>query len=318
MTDLDDHTGPPGDADDEEGDRRIRGDQSDGDGDLEPADAFATLGHPLRVDIVATLHEHARDAPLSFSTLYEAVDADGTGQFNYHLGELVPHFVARTDDGYELAAAGERLARAVTSGTFTATPELEPFEVDGRCYDCGSAPLRGAYADERFRVECEDCDQIVLDVDVPPSLVRDRDPPAFVDAFDEWSTAQVDQAHRGLCPDCGGAVVPDIVSNTHETLSFDRLARFDCRVCGRSVVTSFGAVAARHPAVESFLEARDVDLDDRYYWKIPQYMTDEQVEVLADDPTRVRVTFHADGEACRVVLDGDLEVVETRVDGGSG
>jgi ribosomal protein S27E len=288
------------------------GSSGDPDG-IAPADAFSTLGHPVRLEIVSTLSEESVQSPLQFSALYELVGAEGTGRFNYHLGELVPHFVSKTDDGYELTAAGERLARAVTAGTFTDAPDLESFELDGRCYDCGADSLRGAYEDEAFRIECRDCGRVVINVTVPPSLVRGRDPESFVDAFDRWSRSQVEQARQGLCPDCGGAVDPAVVRNAHDTISFELLARFDCAVCGRRLVTSFGALAAAEPEVEAFHRRRGTSFAERPYWEIPQYVSDEWVEVVSRDPTRVRVTFVRDGDTCRVDIDDELRVVETTI-----
>lgn len=285
------------------------GSPADEPADVDAADAFSTLGHPLRLEIVTALHEHSGDSPLAFSSLYEQVDAEDTASFNYHRDRLVPHFVSKTADGYELTAAGERIARAVTAGTYTDAPRVEPFDLDGRCYRCGAAALRGSYEDERFRVDCLDCDGTVVAVAVPPSLVRGREAGAFADAFDRWARFQVEQARQGICPDCGGAVEPSVVENTHDTISFDHLARFECTVCGRTVVTSFGALAAEESAVKAFHRRRGDSLESRPYWEIPQYVSAEHVDVVSRNPRLFRVTFVSDGDACLVDVDGNLDVV---------
>lgn len=290
------------------------GDDSTSDAAMTDAvDAFATLGHPLRLAVVTTLQERSASAPLAFSALYDAVDADGSAKFNYHLGELREGFVAKTDEGYVLTAAGERLARAVLAGRFADAPTLDPFDLAGACGECGERALVGAYEDEQVHVECGACGHAVLSVAVPPSVVRGRDPETFAAAFDEWSRSQVAQATRGLCPDCGGAVEPLVQTETQASTRFDVLARYRCTVCSRLVVTSVGAVAATHPAVEGFHRDRGDPLADHPYWTLSQYTSDDAVDVRETEPFRARVAFACDGDACYATVDADLDVVDTEV-----
>jgi len=276
---------------------------------LDSADAFSLLGDQTRLRIVSVLHDDQADAPIQFSALYERVDVGDSAQFNYHLKRLTPHFVTKVGDGgYELTAAGRRLARAVAAGTYTDSPHLDPFEIDGTCYACGERALRAAYADETFAIDCRACGETLLDVQAPPTVVRDREPRAVVDAFDRWSRAQVRQATRGVCPDCGGAVEPSVMESEREAIEFEHLAAFDCRVCGRRAVTSFGGVASRTPEVEQFHRRRGASLRERPYWEIPQYVAGDHVRVVSRDPWSVRVSFFADGDACHVEIDGDLAV----------
>ncbi|WP_440990424.1 DUF7351 domain-containing protein [Haloarchaeobius baliensis] len=279
------------------------------------AAAFSLLGDASRLAILDALHE-ARGTPLAFAELHRRVDVRDSAKFNYHLKQLRPRFVAKGDDGYELTAAGRRLARAVSAGTYTDEQRLEPFDIDGDCIDCGAAALSAAYEDERFTVTCDDCDATVLAVRVPPTVVRGRDPDEVVDAFDRWSRLGTELAAQGLCADCGGVVEPSVTEDVHESIRYDALAVFDCTVCGRRTMTSFGALANRHPAVERFHRERDASLRDRPYWEVSQYVTDEHVEYVSRDPWRVRVRFHADGDTCLVELDGDLDVVRTEVVAG--
>jgi len=281
---------------------------------LEPAEAFSLLGDARRLEIVTALHE---DGPASFSALYDRVDAEDSGGFNYHLDRLTPHFVSKGEDGYALTAAGGRVARAVAAGTYTGAARLAPFDLSGQCYACGAQALRGAYEDERFTVDCRDCGEAVIAVGVPPSLVRGRTPEEFVETFDRWSRTQVQQAADGYCPDCGGPVEPSVSERDGE-LALTVRARFDCTVCGRGAVTSFGALAARLPAVESFLRRRGEPVAGRPYWEIEQCVTDEHLTVVSREPTRVRVTFPAGGDACHVTFDGALSVVETTIEPTGG
>lgn len=274
------------------------------------AAVFSLLGDERRLKIVAALHE---GAPLSFSELYERVSFDDSGQFNYHLSQLRPHFVTKRDGAYVLTAAGQRIARAVAAGFYTDAPEVPPFAVDGECTVCGESSLVASYADERVAIECAACGEPVLRVSVPPSLFRERDPEAALEAFERWSTSQVSQAREGLCPDCGGWIERAVTWTPPEETPFSVLPTFNCGVCGRRVVTSFGALAARDPRVQAFHERHGVNLDDRHYWEIEQFVTDEHDEILSEEPLRVRVTFEAGDEICRVVLDADHEVRDIEI-----
>jgi hypothetical protein len=84
---------------------------------LTPDGAFAVLGNEIRLDIVRVLwnsdaaceyHDVSDTAEtISFSELRRRVDIDDNGKFNYHLSQLVPHFIRKTADGYRLSSAGK-------------------------------------------------------------------------------------------------------------------------------------------------------------------------------------------------------------------
>jgi len=64
----------------------------DGDETLaQPREAFALLGHDLRLEILLALldrWEAARTEPQRYSELMRAVGTQDSGKFNYHLGKL--------------------------------------------------------------------------------------------------------------------------------------------------------------------------------------------------------------------------------------
>ncbi|AUX10827.1 ArsR family transcriptional regulator [Halalkaliarchaeum desulfuricum] len=280
---------------------------------LDPAAVFSSLGNETRLSIVSALHEEAPDTPVQFSALYDRIDLDDSAQFNYHLKKLVPHFVTKTGDGYDLTAAGRRLARAVAAGTYTESPTVEPFDVDGACYACGESRLRGEYAEERFLIDCDACGESILRVHVPPTVVRNRSPTELLDAFEQWSIAQIEQAIDGICPECGGTVDPRVQTEIDDRIPFDAVAEYGCTVCGRRAVMSFGSIAYRHPDVQGFHRRREASFSDRRLWEIGQYVGGEGVTVRSRDPWLVQVTFLADGDACHVEIDGDLEVKRVEI-----
>lgn len=287
-------------------------DESD-DAGLDTVDAFSLLGNGTRLEITSVLHDGPVDPPVPFSTLYEHVDIGDTAKFNYHLGELRPHFVSKTDEGYQLTSAGRRVARAVVAGKYTDVPRLEPFEVDGECVACGESSLAASYEDELFTVECRACDEVVLQVRVPPTVVRGRDSGDVVDAFEQWSRFQVRQAQHGICPDCGGAVDRDVTDDLFDAIEFDVAAIFECTVCAREVITSFATIAYWHPRVRTFHRRRGDPIRDRRLWEVDQFVGGDHVEVRSRDPLAVRVSFYADGDACHVDVDDCLDVVDVEI-----
>lgn len=280
---------------------------------LDTAEAFSLLGNATRLGIVSLLHDEAVESPATFSALYDRVDLTDSAQFNYHLKQLVPHFVSKSEEGYQLTSAGRRLARAVTAGTYTDVPQLDPFEIEGACYACGEAALRASYENERLTIECGDCEETVLEVRVPPTVVRGRDPDDITDAFDSWSRMQAKQAQRGVCPDCGGAVESSVTDQTIDTIRLDAVAVFDCTVCGLSAMTSFGGLAYQNPTVEAFHRRRGESLRDRPYWEVGQYVAGDHTEIVSRDPWLIRVSFFVDGDACHVEIDEGLEIVKTEI-----
>lgn len=277
-----------------------------------PAEAFSLLGDEVRIEIIAALDE-TRLKRVSFSELYDRVELDDSGQFNYHLSKLVDHFVSKTDGGYQLTAAGERLARAVAAGLYTDSPEFPPFEVRGTCIACAEPALEAAYADEQFTITCGACDHRMLGVSAPPSLVRGRSPEEALAAFEEWSFLQVEQARAGICPSCGGSMDQSVTRQTPDGLPFDVLPELTCGVCGRRVVTSFAAVARGDPTVEAFRDRHDLDYRSRPYWELDEYVSDEHLELLSESPFRMQLTLPAADRVCEVVIDGSLDIVRTTV-----
>jgi hypothetical protein len=90
---------------------------------LTPEEAFGILGNDIRLEVVRQLWQagaaHRYDdgaeaaETMAYSALQAAVGVPDNGKLNYHLSELTPHFVRRTDDGYRLSGAGRQIARTV-------------------------------------------------------------------------------------------------------------------------------------------------------------------------------------------------------------
>jgi DNA-binding transcriptional ArsR family regulator len=274
-----------------------------------PAEAFGALADTTRVEILRAL-DGTFKRTRSFSTLRSAVEVTDSGQFNYHLSRLRPHFVEKDGDGYRLTSTGRQVARAVAAGRFTEDARVEPFEHESGCHCCGTQ-LVVSYRDGRLRFRCPECDRQLLNAAFPASGVRDREPDQIVDVFARSSRHRVIQARDGVCPDCSGPTTGHVSDDFPSAIDKPAVVVFDCTVCGGAVVTSFGGLAAYDSRVRAFHDERGVDLTDGYYWELPQCLSGDYTVVRSTDPWRTTVRFPVDDDLCLARFEGcDLVTVE--------
>lgn len=173
-------------------------------------DAFSVLGNETRIAILQALG--AADEPVSFSELRDRVGRPDSGQFIYHLDQLVGHFIRKTDEGYGLLQAGQRVIEAVLSGVVTDIPDVESKRIEKPCYQCG-APTEVTYdstAPRPVQVSCTECAGMVDYFDVehgsigsfqlPPAGLHGRTPRDVVSAGFTWERLEYLSAMIGLCP----------------------------------------------------------------------------------------------------------------------
>jgi len=306
------------------------------DATLSPDEAFAALGNETRVAILRALGDAG--GPLSFSDLYDRVDVDDTGQFNYHLDKLESHFVRHTGAGYELARPGSRVVEAVLSGAVTDAPVLERTAVDHPCPFCG-APVEVTFRDERVELYCTECEGnygsggtdpaedrygYLGFHPLPPAGVEGRDPPAILRAAVTWGRLELLAAGGGVCPRCSAALdrslracedhdatdgLCDACGNRHAVVV--DLACTNCIYAqsGSAIV----GIAAATPLL-AFLTARGfnpVTPDPTDQALVSRVLNDYEEAILSTDPLRVRLTVALDGDELDLVVDETLTVVET-------
>ncbi|GAB7014056.1 DUF7351 domain-containing protein [Halolamina salina] len=218
---------------------------------VSPDDAFATLGNEIRLEIIQQLGD--ADGPRSFSDLHDAVDVRDSGQFNYHLDKLVGHFLRKTEEGYTLRQAGERVVEAVLSGAVTDAPVMEPTPVDEDCHYCG-APVLVRYNQERVDVFCTECTGAYGDthassgadvpeeygwlggMPLPPAGLNGRTADEVLQAAFGLGQTEFVTASSGICPRCSARTDRSIEAcEDHET--DDGV----CSTCGRRRSVVFGS-----------------------------------------------------------------------------
>lgn len=123
---------------------------------VDAREAFALLGHEIRLDILLALVEDwaaAHTEPKSYAELMDAVSLEDSGKFNYHLDQLRGVYVRETDGGYVPTA----VYRQILAHRPTEQLELEAVSVDCDCPNCGASATLG-YERGFVTVTCPDCD----------------------------------------------------------------------------------------------------------------------------------------------------------------
>jgi hypothetical protein len=306
--------------------------------DMERAtDAFALLRNETRLAILLALwdaHDSMHpDEGVPFSELRERVGTRDSGQFNYHLEQLVGQFVRQVDDGYVLRRAGQKLVRTVIAGAGIEEPTLERTPIDVDCPSCGGQTAV-LYEDEWFYHVCTECDGVFAGGGTQPEgyLTGAALPPAgFADRTPEelW-VAALNRAHQdvktmleGVCNECSAPVSVDIlVCDDHDETGVcsvcDRrpvaLAILGCSVCKNYHAITPRTLVMHHPAVISFFYERGIelgyrrgDVDRTRRWE--RLRNRNEQTVVSTDPPRVEVTVRHKGDELRLMMDENAEVV---------
>lgn len=283
---------------------------------LAPDDAFTLLADPTRIKILQALGDVSEPGvpeTLAFSELRQRADVSGSGRFNYHLQQLLGHFVEGTDDGYRLSYAGKRVYQSIKTGTFTERVEIEPFELEATCHVCGANQV-GAYRDSMFHVRCPSCEAQFYKYFVPPSTVIDRSKTELLHAANDRIQREIGAMAKGVCPWCcarlSSRVLPtDEEMPLQENPAIEHRVLHSCETCDGSVYTRLGGLVVSHPAVVSFFYDHGVDVSERLLWSMAFASTDERTTVVSEDPWRAAVSVACAGDELRVVLDDGPSVV---------
>lgn len=275
-----------------------------------PEGVFSLLGNEIRVDILRALWE-TPDTHTTFSELYDAVEMSDTGQFNYHLGKLVGTFIRKTEEGYELSFAGEHIIGAVLSGVYTETGNIDPIDIDDPCHRCGGQ-LRAHYSDEYVRIECDDCEIVVIDLDVPPGILDGRDRADLPRVFSQWIKSEYIQVLSGCCSACTGPITATIDSDPNKQLE-SMCVEHQCTRCDRTITSNIGSVFIDHPAVVQFHDEHGIDLRTTPLWQVG-WLFEDHATIIAEDPLRIRITATINDDTLSLLVDDDLTVIESETE----
>ena len=280
----------------------------------EVVDAIASLGNRTRLEILLALAEAERDHrtqsyAMSFTDLYRAVDVESTSQFSYHLTQLVGGFVAETEGGYHLTYAGNKIVRAVLSGSYESAPDFGTVEVDGVCVFCEEASLVATQDDELLVVRCGACDSPLVTDYLPRSQARNRTPSEIVasSGYRIWGTAV--QLRGDVCPECNGRVETVLEEHELDARSSHLLAS-TCPECWLVIRLPLEVVAAFHPAAIGFFWDHGVSLLDLTLWEVLEYVVSGALTAAVEsvDPAAATIELTLDEETLRLRVDETLAI----------
>lgn len=297
-------------------------------------DAFQLLADDTRLAILQALwetYDPMEPSPLAFSDLRERIGVDDPGRLNYHLGELVAHFIRRTEDGYVLREAGKRVMRVVISGTAIDDVTIEPTEIDVSCIFCGGS-TEISYEDGLLSHRCRQCRSRCV-ADYPPGLLSQEElPPAGLlnrTTDDIYPSTRVWLKHReasvmdGVCPECAGPMPVAsirICENHHPVPTDDEVCdscgsifwgvvHHVCDVCKFHMQLPTLLYPPTHPAVLAFYYEHNVEFDIASHEQ-RAHLLEYKEEVVSEDPFKLRTTIPLDGDTLRITFDEQMTVVD--------
>ncbi|WP_440988396.1 DUF7351 domain-containing protein [Haloarchaeobius baliensis] len=303
---------------------------------LTPEAAFSVLGDETRLTILQVLGE--ADDPLAFSELFDRVAYDDAPNFNYHLKKLVGHFVDKTENGYRLRQAGNRVVEAVLSGAVTEAPSLDRTAIDSACQHCGAPSVEVEYREEQVGIYCTECagqyggtgdadepdrpenTERIGYVHLPPAGVHGRTPAEMTEAAVIWTVAQTQALHRGVCPRCSAPVEESVdICETHEPADgrcdecdrrFAAVVHSACTNCPFELGGSAIGYLHTEPALLSFLFGHGLDPFGGASLSTLEAASVEE-ELLGTDPLELEFTFSIGDDTLALTVDEELTVVGT-------
>jgi hypothetical protein len=252
----------------------------------------------------------------------------------------VGHFVAKTDAGYELRRAGERVVEAVLSGAVTDDPVLERTEIDQSCPYCG-ASVEVRYAQERLVSYCTECEGSYAGSSasgvqstrnergylgyepLPPAGLDERSPTEVRRAAHTWNMSERLPAASGVCPRCSAALGETVETcDDHDddgrcsTCGHRHAVRHtaDCTNCIFRQGGAFVLALLADTELLSFLTDHGINPVAPTAHSAPRFtevVMDYDEELVSVDPLEARFTFVVDGDALTLTVDDDLDVVAT-------
>lgn len=305
---------------------------------LSPDEAFAILGNDIRLEIIRVLwredaaHEFDDGADsvetLSYSELQTKVDIDDNGRFNYHLSQLAPHFIRRTNGGYRLSGAGKQIARTVLAVSGTDHVDLST-ELNVDCPLCG-AKVAATYQDQWLRVRCTECDGLFGDQAPAGTLFLTNFPAAGLNARNPEQTLatglyrcalDITYLMYGICRECAGHISSSVtVCDTHDSQDgrpcatcgtpFPVWAEMRCDTCGFAKRLPIEMFATGLAMVTGSMDNREMDPHSLSFEAAIDLVRNQVETSVTTEPLRFSITIGGETAAFTITLDSDMNVID--------
>lgn len=305
---------------------------------LSPDEAFSALGNDIRLEIIRVLwranaaHEYddGSDAveTMAYSRLKEEVGIDDNGKFNYHLSQLDPHFIRRTDNGYRLSGAGKRIARTVIAVSGTGRVDFSA-ELDVDCPLCGGT-VAATYEDQWLRISCTDCDGLFGDqaptgalflTSFPAAGLTTRDPSQALGVGLYRCALDITYLMYGLCRECAGSISSSVtVCDAHDSREdnpcdtcgtpFPVWADMRCDTCGFAKRLPIEMFATGLVMATGMIDNREMDIHSLSFEQSIDLLQNRVDTDISRDPLQVSITIDTETGPIAVALDGDMNVID--------
>lgn len=281
-----------------------------------PSDIFGLVGNEIRTEIIQTLGdarvEEGFPPVLSFSELRSRTETDiVSSQFNYHLQQLVGHYIKRVDDGYQMRPEGRVLYQTLRAGTFDSHESIQAVNAGFDCYYCDT--LVEAVIDEgRVTVQCPTCDYLYGIAGAPSGTIKNGS--VALDQIGAYYHHRHLSFARDVCVTCGSAPSTELLSPDASPFSnTDRRKLYiyrSCDTCGDQRYLSLGTVLLTDPELISFCYEHGVDVLSTPLWELEFAATDRYVTVYSTDPWEMSLEITYGDDTLKLIVDDDLTVKE--------
>ncbi|WP_411966165.1 hypothetical protein [Haloferax sp. YSMS24] len=265
--------------------------------------AFALLASDIRLRILETLVDVPQRESLSFTELYDAVDAANTSQFSYHLKELTGQYVQRQETGYVISDAGRRIVQSIRADEYTLQPEFGPIAIETDCPYCGATSAEATYDGRLATIGCLSCANSVLRYELRPGHVANRSSLQALKAADRQMRGELSSAVDGVCQRCGGSMKLEFITG-EDVAPATVLVVYECQHCMTTLSVPIEVALLHHPEVIAKYWDDNLNVTTTPTWELLSEISDWDVEV--DEPNGVVVEIPGDKQL-RFELERDEE-----------
>ncbi|WP_434523218.1 DUF7351 domain-containing protein [Halorubrum sp. AS12] len=288
-------------------------------------EAFALLGHEIRLDILRAFFERyapvdpgsrsdvREERTLSYAELMAATDMEDSGKFNYHLEKLRGIYVEEIEEGYVPTAGAIALYEAVIANRPTESVPTN-FDIDESCPNCESR-LQGKYEQEFLTVECSACDLFWgATYRFPKNGLSVREGENVYEALYDRMMYHVGLARTGQCPSCAG-----ITSLTvpRERLDEDSTptAEMTCETCSWFVTVDILSALQFDPQMTNAFLELGVPLSGSGSMRATeQILPNVTGRVSTDDSSRATISISHGDAIAKITVGDELEVCSVTIE----
>ncbi len=272
-------------------------------------EAFALLGHEIRLEILLALlvnWKAARTEPVSYAALMDTVEMVDSGKFNYHLDKLRDVYVQKVNDGYVPTASATALYRDVLAHRPMDTLTIKNHSLDMDCPVCGEATAL-TYERGFVTIDCQHCTEWVgFTSPFPHTGVEQRDIDELLTAIDTRVKLHTELLRHDQCPDCSGTVAVDL---RLEEFKNEPFVTVDCQTCSLTIGLEVLGMVRGDNRVTDALQTVGID-PSLPVWELPT----GTAFIDSQTPPRVGIRVTSEDGTVTVVLNESLDIVSLITD----